>query len=431
MATEVIMPKVDMDMTEGKISAWYVKAGEMVEKGQLLFDIETDKATMEVESPASGKIGNINTEPLGSPILVGTPVAWVYAENEAIEEAASSDVTEADPAATASAASEVAEQALQQAKETAAHEVISPCETAETACNLLRATPLARSTAKELGIDLTTIKGSGPNGRVQFKDLPTDNVEQKSTSSSLYLNWITKGANVPLVAIHGFGADQLSWKILSNHFEDIPILGVDLPNHGKSGKQAVMSIPAIAEQIAEALLNEGVCDFHLVGHSLGGAIAAEVAAKVGNRIKSLTLIAPAGLGPEINADFIQGLCRATSEKSLKPWLELLYADPSKLTGSFVATAAKSLEKSENRQALEKMANTLMPDGTQVHSIRRTLAALQLPIKVIWGAQDQILPIKHAHLLPHLVGLHVIQQVGHVPQIESPQIVAENISYQMR
>ena len=54
MASEVIMPRVDMDMAEGKIAYWYVKNGDTVTKGQPLFDIETDKATMEVEAHADG-----------------------------------------------------------------------------------------------------------------------------------------------------------------------------------------------------------------------------------------------------------------------------------------------------------------------------------------------------------------------------------------
>ena len=60
MASEVIMPRVDMDMEEGKIAIWYVKNGDTVTKGQPLFDIETDKATMEVEAHVSGVVQGLS-----------------------------------------------------------------------------------------------------------------------------------------------------------------------------------------------------------------------------------------------------------------------------------------------------------------------------------------------------------------------------------
>ena len=90
MATEVILPRVDMDMAEGKIAFWYVKNGDTVSKGQVLFDIETDKPPMEVESTASGVIDSIHGE-LGVTIPVGQVVAWIRAPGEAVVEAESGE----------------------------------------------------------------------------------------------------------------------------------------------------------------------------------------------------------------------------------------------------------------------------------------------------------------------------------------------------
>ena len=80
MPVEVIMPKVDMDMTSGRIAAWHAAPGDKVEKGAPLFDIETDKAAMEVEAPASG----ILRHPVdaGADVAIGRPIAWLYQENE-------------------------------------------------------------------------------------------------------------------------------------------------------------------------------------------------------------------------------------------------------------------------------------------------------------------------------------------------------------
>jgi len=81
MAVEVILPKVDMDMETGKILRWYKQAGDVVSKGEPLFEMETDKAAMEVDAPASGILDDVNA-PEGEDIPVGQAVAWIYAEGE-------------------------------------------------------------------------------------------------------------------------------------------------------------------------------------------------------------------------------------------------------------------------------------------------------------------------------------------------------------
>ena len=156
MPLEVILPRVDMDMATGKISKWYVKEGETVAKGAPIFEIETDKAAMEVESPGDGVIRNI-TAAEGIDIPVGTPVAFIYGKGEAI---AALNVT--NPAALP---------ALRQ--ETPAPEALRPATTTAIDRTGPRATPLARRLARERGIELPTVMGSGPRGRIQAEDVRT------------------------------------------------------------------------------------------------------------------------------------------------------------------------------------------------------------------------------------------------------------------
>lgn len=137
MPVEVILPKVDMDMATGTIESWRVAEGDSVSEGDILFEISTDKAVMEVDSPASGVIREI-TGRAGEPIDVGTVVARIYRPGEA--------------AATAAPA------ALPPPAESAAPEGV-------------RATPLARRTAKTLGLDLASIQGTGPKGRIGERDV--------------------------------------------------------------------------------------------------------------------------------------------------------------------------------------------------------------------------------------------------------------------
>ena len=81
MATEIILPKVDMDMASGRIARWLVAEGAIVKKGDAVFEMETDKAAMEVEAPASGVLGNVIAKE-GMDVRVGQTVAWIFAEGE-------------------------------------------------------------------------------------------------------------------------------------------------------------------------------------------------------------------------------------------------------------------------------------------------------------------------------------------------------------
>ncbi len=100
MPVEVLLPKVDMDMATGQISRWFVEEGAAVKKGDVLFEIETDKAAMEIDAPASGTIRDI-TGREGVDIPVGEAVAWIY---EAGESVGAAEVGETVPVAEATKA---------------------------------------------------------------------------------------------------------------------------------------------------------------------------------------------------------------------------------------------------------------------------------------------------------------------------------------
>ncbi len=153
MPIEVILPKVDMDMETGTIEAWHVKEGDQVRQGDTIFEIGTNKAVMEVEAPASGAIRNIKAE-IGVPISVGTPVAWIYLDGEAAT----------TPSGPAAAAATVAAATLLSKTET-------PAIAAAPTSSGLRATPLARRIARQNALDLKTVAGTGPRGRIGEADV--------------------------------------------------------------------------------------------------------------------------------------------------------------------------------------------------------------------------------------------------------------------
>jgi pyruvate dehydrogenase E2 component (dihydrolipoamide acetyltransferase) len=155
MPVEVILPKVDMDMATGKIAKWHVKEGDAVKKGVLLFEIETDKAAMEIDAPSDGIIRNI-TAAEGTTIPVGQTVALIYQNGEAASAPiASKPLPPVKPITPAP---------RPDAEQTA----VLP---AASASGRFPATPLARRLAKQGGIALENIAGSGPRGRIAAMDV--------------------------------------------------------------------------------------------------------------------------------------------------------------------------------------------------------------------------------------------------------------------
>jgi pyruvate dehydrogenase E2 component (dihydrolipoamide acetyltransferase) len=155
MAVEVILPRVDMDMAAGKISKWHVKDGDKVSKGAALFEIETDKAAMEIDAPADGILRNI-VVPEGGTAPVGSAVAYIYAEGEAVTAPAAAGAI--------------------QKPEAAAPPHSSPVAAASTPAAAMngeapRATPLARRLARQAGLSISAISGSGPRGRITAADV--------------------------------------------------------------------------------------------------------------------------------------------------------------------------------------------------------------------------------------------------------------------
>ncbi|KAB2700342.1 acetoin dehydrogenase dihydrolipoyllysine-residue acetyltransferase subunit [Ochrobactrum sp. Kaboul] len=440
MAVEVILPKVDMDMETGQISRWYAKDGDTVTKGQLLFEIETDKAAMEVDAPASGILGNV-TAAEGTVVPVGQAVAWIYEEGEERKTPPSVGLTaDAQPAPSQSAPVPVREAAPQPVEP-----VVSASQGSAAQDAAVRATPLARRLAREAGIDLEAIAGSGPKGRVQKKDVEakigsapaavapaqpsapvsaplSKPVATFSAGSAAPLNavWLREGeaGKLPIVLIHGFAADLNSWRgLLAGATLGHPVLALDLPGHGASTRAVPDGIDAIAEAVEATLAAFGVNACLLGGHSFGGGVAATVAARGIVDVRSLVLISSAGLGPEINGAFTKGLIAAKSEASITPWLKLLVSDESLLTRPFINATVAQAADTELRAAQSAIAERFFTDSTQTFDVRSAIAGLPIPVRLIFGAEDRIIPVSHAHGLPGKVGVHIFQRCGHMPQIE--------------
>jgi pyruvate dehydrogenase E2 component (dihydrolipoamide acetyltransferase) len=171
MPTEVILPKVDMDMATGQISRWFAEEGAKVKKGDVLFEIETDKAAMEIDAPASGTLRDV-TGKEGVDIAVGAAVAWIYADGEAYGDKAPISPFEGEMSAkptegVLSGGTSVASSPVEPTPPDRSSAGHPPLEGE----GKTRATPLARRLARDAGIAISNIAGTGPYGRVVKADI--------------------------------------------------------------------------------------------------------------------------------------------------------------------------------------------------------------------------------------------------------------------
>src|SRR5579883_1060488 len=152
MPTRVLMPALSPTMTEGKIARWLKKEGDAVKSGDVLAEIETDKATMEVEAVDEGKLGKILIPGGTEAVKVNTPIAVILGEDETAS-ALASIAAEAPPSGTG-----------------APKPASAPAPSAPQA-PAAGATPLAQRMAQQAGIDLSAVAGSGPGGKVMRRDV--------------------------------------------------------------------------------------------------------------------------------------------------------------------------------------------------------------------------------------------------------------------
>ena len=165
MAEIVTMPKLGFDMAEGILVRWAVAVGEAVEKGQLLAEIETDKATVEVESPYTGTVlKHLTAE--DSIVPINEPIAVIGEEGEDIS---SLDLPSGDGAAEQESGAPAEDSS--EAESAPAAQAPEPAEEGARLPGGVRASPLARNIAEANGVDLSRVAGSGPKGRIVKADV--------------------------------------------------------------------------------------------------------------------------------------------------------------------------------------------------------------------------------------------------------------------
>jgi pyruvate dehydrogenase E2 component (dihydrolipoamide acetyltransferase) len=349
--TPVVMPKWGLEMREGTVTAWLVDEGARIEVGTPILDVETDKISNAVEAPDPGLLRRRVARE--GEVLPVKALLGVLAEPE---------VSDADIDAFI-----------------AAYEV--PALDEEEA-------------------------DAGP--AYEFAEV-----------DGIRVRYARRGPQegVPVLFLHGFGGDLNNWLFnLDAAAEQHPVIALDLPGHGQSDPRLPgTGLPALAGFVAGFLGAIDVPKAHLVGHSLGGAIAAQLALDSPQRVVSVALVNPAGLGEAINAGYTEGFVKAASRRELKPVVELLFADPTLVSRQLLDDLLKYKRLDGVTELLGELGARQFGGGRQAE---QPVARLRgLPLLVVWGAEDRVIPAEQARLAPEGADVHVLPGAGHMAMME--------------
>lgn len=363
----VTMPKWGLSMTSGKVVDWLVAEGDVVTPGTDLADIETDKIAGTLESTQEGVLRRIVADR-----GVDVPVSGVLA-------------------------------------------VVAPPDVDDAAIEEV----VAR--AREELATLAVEEAAGPAVSV-------------AEVGGRPISYATVGDGEPVVVlVHGYGGDKNSWLFLQEPLAAGDGVGggrtvhaVDLPGHGSSTKDVGGgSLRELADVVVGFLDAVGAPAAHLVGHSMGGAVVAATAALVPDRVRSLTLVAPAGFGDEVDAEYLRGFAAAASRRDLKPLLGRLFADEGLVTRQLVDDVLRYKRLDGVGAALTTLLGTLLDGDRQALDTAATLARTGgVPTAVVWGAQDRILPAAAAPAGTDTVRVTVVDGAGHMVHLEAPTAVLE-------
>jgi len=214
MALEIQMPQLGLTMKEGLITEWKKKEGDKVAKGEVIYSVENDKATVDVEAQGGGILARIIVREMVT-VPVGTIVGLIAAPGEKLETAAP-----AAPAKTAPKPAEAKPEASAAAATPAAATPAAAMTAALPGDGFVLASPLARQNAESLGIDLARVRGTGPEGAVLGRDLQnTDAIplagrgKAAAESRPLPMPSLAQGSEVALTRIQRVAAERMteSW----------------------------------------------------------------------------------------------------------------------------------------------------------------------------------------------------------------------------
>lgn len=411
------MPRLGLTMVEGTVVEWRAKPGDDVDKGQILLVIESEKVEVEVEAFAAGKLAAIYVEP-GATVPIGSLLGAIVDSTEAFDrdvfEKSFVPEVEGAPAAAPAVAG--------------AGERYAPPVSSRSPAAGVKAAPAARALAKKLGVDLESVNGTGPGGRITVDDV------ERAASGGQGLSIDVEGSGPPLLLVAGFGVDKTSWRRqIDGLRSSFTVVSYDHRGVGRSRPMPdeSLTIAMMADDAATSLLDKGPAT--VVGASMGAAIAIELALSRPDAVKALVLITPT-----VEAD-------ARLEAVLRSWIEFESPQsearirsmlPWFLSRRFLAeapkreAAAQALRAMAARTPLPALRHHARAFGAWLGSRLGDLGRISAPTLVVAAGEDLLVPLACAERVAGNVRgarLEALEGTGHAVTIESAERVNQLIA----
>lgn len=360
------MPKWGMSMATGKVVEWLMEEGARMEKGDEILEVETEKIVNAYEANAPGILARRVAE-AGDELSVGALLG----------------VMTEDGVDSAAVDAFIAKFQLEFVPEEADEEIDN--------------TPLV-ATIGEMTI--------------AYRVYPARDDQN----------------NPPILLIHGFGGDQNNWLFnISELVAQHTVYAIDLPGHGSSSKSVGSgTLQELAQSVSAMMDSVNLQKAHLVGHSLGAAIAVQLANQSADRVASLTLLAGAGAGTVVDNQYIGDFIAAHRRKDMKPCLQRLFANPDLVNRDMVENVLKAKRIEGAEFCLNTIAQACIYDESNILPTEN-LKKIGQSIQIIWGDKDNIAPVSQANELADYFEVHLVEDAGHMVHMEAASNVNELIS----
>lgn len=426
MPSAIAMPKLGLTMKEGTVLEWRLHPGERVAKGQIVLVIESEKTEVEIEAPASGVLRHVWVEP-DAVVPCGTFLGAITdSADEPFDAEAWRAAHERREAAAAKPAPAPRPEASAQSGVPASAPAGGTPRPAEAPV-----VPAARKRARDLGVDLARVTGSGPNGRITVEDveaLARRMGERVEVAPGVLLEAPAQGSGETLILLPGFGADVSAFAPVVPALAAVfRVRGVNPRGVGFSSAPAVERYD-VATAAADAAAAAGG-PAHVVGASLGAAVALELALARPDAVRSLALITPFATASPRLLGVVDAWARVAADAPadalaamLLPWLYgpafLSDTHACRRASRALADAAARVPPATLRRAA---AGLRAWSGTRAADLARVRARTL----VIAGEHDLLTP-DAAALAQRIPGaqLVTVPGAGHAVAIEAGEAVAQ-------
>ncbi len=226
-----------------------------------------------------------------------------------------------------------------------------------------------------------------------------------------------------LILLHGLSGDLNGWALNQRVLAaNRRVIAIDLPGHGRSTRDiGDGTAPVLAAMLTELPDALGLERFHLLGLSFGGAIALDLAKTFADRsdrrLESLTCLSAGGLGTSVNTDFIYAYLRAETTEAMYAALSQVFHDERMVNDAMVYYGLLGRADPAFRDGIETMITANFTGQRQRFDYTGTARNLSVPVHVIWGRQDRIIPVEHGEALADARPVHIFDACGHMPNVE--------------